>query len=241
MRIARPLLPLLLVIPSWQSHASSPAPPGVLARVRAAHRIFVSNAGEDDTLSLIGGHGMGYLDLYQQLAGWPGIQLVGSPAQADLIFQVYGDSSKGYFDKYSTYTEHVTILDPSTHQVLWFNDCDPTRIKSALKPVAPRKPGPNTSKKSPRTTKEPQKALHPAAATAAATRSVRGRRSLLAGHRQVRGLHVGGYSGPGRSHPFPRCRPTVRSPQQQQPAGLWHYPGIDFGSANEDDLMDLGE
>jgi hypothetical protein len=148
MQIARALFPLLLVSACWQSHASKPAPPAVLARVRAAHRIFVSNAGEDDYLSSKL-PGMGYLYLYQQLAGWPGIQLIGSPAQADLIFQVYSDTSRGAVDKVPMYTAHLSILDPATHQVLWANDSYLTRIKSGLKPIAPRKPAPHASKKSP--------------------------------------------------------------------------------------------
>jgi hypothetical protein len=150
MRIARLLLPLLLVSACWQAYGGSLAvPPAVLARVRAAHRIFVSNAGESDSAITTTVNGWGYLNLYQQLAGWPGVQLVGSPAQADLIFQVYVDSSQGYFDKEPTFTERVTILDPATQQVLWANDAEFGRIKSALKPIAPTKPAPHASNKSP--------------------------------------------------------------------------------------------
>jgi hypothetical protein len=150
MRIARALLPLLLLSPFWQAHAKPVmAPPAVLARVRAAHHIFVSNAGEDDSVSYpnppyASGEGIGYMLLYRQLVNWPGIQLVDSPAQADLIFQMYTDSYQGRFDKAATVTYHLTILDPATQQVLWTNST--LDISDDLKPILPTKSAPHAGK-----------------------------------------------------------------------------------------------
>jgi hypothetical protein len=163
MRIARALLPLLLLSTSWQAHAKpTVVPPAVLARVRAAHHIFVSNAGEDDYISYDSGNGEGapYLLLYQQLVGWPGVQLVDSPAQADLIFQVYGDSSQGLFDKSATVYLHLTILDPATQQVLWTYTSESFSAKAVLKPIAPTNPAPHPGKefaRLPAQLKNPQK------------------------------------------------------------------------------------
>ena len=145
MRIARALLPLLLLSTSWRAHAKPVvAPPEVLARVRAAHRIFVSNAGEDDYLSYSTGEGIGYVVLYRQLVNWPGIQLVDSPAQADLIFQMYGDSYKNLFDRTPTVTWHLSILDPATQEVLWTNST--FNISDDLKPILPTKSAPHAGK-----------------------------------------------------------------------------------------------
>jgi hypothetical protein len=115
-----------------------------LARVHAAHRILVSNAGEDDYLSYGSGDGefACYLLLYQQLIGWSGIQLVDSPAQADLIFQVYGDSSQGLFDKSPVVYLHLTILDPATQEVLWTYTSESFSTKALLKPISPTNPAP---------------------------------------------------------------------------------------------------
>jgi hypothetical protein len=175
MQIARKLLPLLVFTASLQVHAGSEkkpdvVPPDVLARIRGAHTIFVSNAGEDDNLRNWTGYG--YRAMYQALAGWPGIQLVDSPAHADLVFQVSATES---IDDYSgspfpskghptgnvtveaTVTLDLSVLDPVTQQLIWDNQADEdpsvmgnayTRgVKSVLAPIEPTKPAPHPVKK----------------------------------------------------------------------------------------------
>jgi hypothetical protein len=138
MQIARRLFPLLVFTASLQVHASSKkkpvvVPPDVLARIRGAHTIFVSNAGEDITLTNDEPINATYHAVYQALAGWPGVQLVDTPAHADLVFQVSGtetvedggwsfptknDRSGHEILDYSA-TLHLMILDGATQQVLW--------------------------------------------------------------------------------------------------------------------------
>jgi hypothetical protein len=175
MQIARRLLPLLVFTASLQVHAGSKkkpiaVPPDVLTRIRGAHTIFVSNAGEDDNLRNWTGYG--YRAMYQALAGWPGIQLVDSPAHADLVFQVSATES---IDDYSgspfpskghptgnvtveaTVTLDLSVLDPVTQQLIWDNQADEdpsvmgnvyTRgVKSVLAPIEPTKPAPHPVKK----------------------------------------------------------------------------------------------
>jgi len=114
-------------------------PADILARVRSAHHIFVANVGENPDMSTDGGivHRL-YADLYKDLAGWPGVQLVGTPAQAEIIFQVRGSS---YLDASSVYiptkphpnhplkdlsegpshvpTAYINVVDPETNKILW--------------------------------------------------------------------------------------------------------------------------
>ena len=166
MQIARKLLPLLVFTASLKVHAGSKkklvVSPGVLARIRGAHTIFVSNAGEDDNLR--NSTGSAYRAMYQALAGWQGIQLVDSPAHADLVFQVsaaesidgYSGSpfpSKGHptgnVTNEATVTLDLSVLDPGTQQLIWDNQADEdpsvmgnvyTRgVKSVLAPIEPTK------------------------------------------------------------------------------------------------------
>ena len=166
MQIARKLLPLLVFTASLKVHAGSKkklvVSPGVLARIRGAHTIFVSNAGEDDNLR--NSTGSAYRAMYQALAGWQGIQLVDSPAHADLVFQVsaaesIGDYSGSPFPSKGHPTGNVTVeatvtldlsvLDPVTQKLIWDNQADEdpsvmgnvyTRgVKSVLAPIEPTK------------------------------------------------------------------------------------------------------
>ena len=174
MQIARKLLPLLVFTASLKVHGGSKkklvVSPGVLARIRGAHTIFVSNAGEDDNLR--NSTGSAYRAMYQALAGWQGIQLVDSPAHADLVFQVsaaesidgYSGSpfpSKGHptgnVTNEATVTLDLSVLDPGTQQLIWDNQADEdpsvmgnvyTRgVKSVLAPIEPTKPAPHPVKK----------------------------------------------------------------------------------------------
>jgi len=168
------LLPLLVFTVSLQVHAGNKkklvVSPDVLARIRGAHTIFVSNAGEDDNLR--NSTGSAYRAMYQALAGWQGFQLVDSPAHADLVFQVsaaesIGDYSGSPFPSKGHPTGNVTVeatvtldlrvLDPVTQQLIWDNQADEdpsvmgnvyTRgVKSVLAPIEPTKPAPHPVKK----------------------------------------------------------------------------------------------
>lgn len=161
------------------AHAAKPkpAPNDVLARVRASHHIFVSNVGENSLMSNGGGFvHLLYGALYQELAAWPGVQLVGTPAQADLIFAVR-DSS--YLDTDSVYiptkphpenptrdlpmgplqvpTAYVDVIDPETGKTLWtssvnFGDMFDKKgiaakvVNDALAALEPNGRGPKPSK-----------------------------------------------------------------------------------------------
>jgi hypothetical protein len=105
------------------AQAPQQPPPGVILRIAAAHKVFLSNAGADDPFlhDIPSGATIGYNQLYASLQQWGYFQLVDTPAQADLIFQLRGTETAPELE--STFSGSViphqhppilqlTILDP---------------------------------------------------------------------------------------------------------------------------------
>jgi hypothetical protein len=135
--IRRPLLSLCLLLPlltvACLRVAPPPSPPpspDVIARVTSAKKIFLSNGGEEQQFvkNIPGGPNEAYNELYASLKQWGRFQLVASPAQADLIFEIRGmersaevagnpGSPQGvtYFLAFL----NLSILDPSTKDSLY--------------------------------------------------------------------------------------------------------------------------
>ena len=103
--------------------APQPAPPDVISRIFSAHKIFLSNAGADDSFlhDIPSGATIGYNQLYASLQQWGYFQLVDNPAHADLIFQLRGTETAPELE--STFSGNIvphqhapilelTILDP---------------------------------------------------------------------------------------------------------------------------------
>jgi hypothetical protein len=67
-----------------------PPPLSVISQVTAAKKIFLSNAGADHGFPQLipGGPNVAYNELYASLKQWGYFQLVDSPSQADLIFEI---------------------------------------------------------------------------------------------------------------------------------------------------------
>jgi hypothetical protein len=106
----------------------------VIARVTAAKKIFLSNLGADRLfLQFIpGGPNGTYDELYATLKQWGRFQLVDSPSEADLIFDIRSSTiggeyvvpgglatiardTTGWFDPIFT----LSIIDPSTHASIY--------------------------------------------------------------------------------------------------------------------------
>ena len=109
-----------------------PPPPSlaVISQVTAAKKIFLSNGGVDDIFNhfIPGGPNVSYNELYVSLKQWGHFQLVDSPAQADLIFEIRSTVIVGQYvvnggnaniatDTTESYKPIFTlsIIDPSTH------------------------------------------------------------------------------------------------------------------------------
>jgi hypothetical protein len=105
--------------------AAKPAIPApVPSQIAAAHTVFLVNQGADANFP--GATDEAYNDLYASLQAWGHYQLVASPAEADLVFQlraiapitsVYG--TDGNVSSYTTPEFQLTVVDPKTSTSLW--------------------------------------------------------------------------------------------------------------------------
>ena len=126
-----PILPAQTATPAGPPHGPVPAP------ITSAHKIFIANGGMDafslqafEELGLDGTYG--YDALYGTVKSWPNVQLVSSPADADLVLTVrytapmtnVGEHPTWKFQHISANTTwqfetELTILDGKTHFPLW--------------------------------------------------------------------------------------------------------------------------
>ncbi|MBB5066132.1 hypothetical protein [Granulicella mallensis] len=127
------LLPLLTVACLRVAPPPSPPPsPDVITRMTSAKKIFLSNGGEDAQFvhDIPGGPNLAYDELYASLKQWDHFQLVTSPAQADLIFEIRGTERSAIVESASPDGRHsdvtyfpaflnLSILDPSTQSSLY--------------------------------------------------------------------------------------------------------------------------
>lgn len=112
--------------PIEQSSPATP-PPGSAVPVQqivSAHRVFLSNAGSDPNFPI--DPTTSYNDVSAALQSWGRFQLVNSPEQADLIFQLHGvapitDVTGGRGGVYSVTSPafQLTFVDPKTNINLW--------------------------------------------------------------------------------------------------------------------------
>jgi len=104
-----------------QSAAASPSQP---AQIRSAKKIFLANAGAqtgfpyDSTVA--------YQQFSDNLQAWGRYTLVGTPAEADLVFELRSAApvggivvNRGYGGSYRLPTLELTITDPRTNTHLW--------------------------------------------------------------------------------------------------------------------------
>ncbi len=105
--------------------AAGPVPPAVTA----ARSVFVSNAGADAGLfpePFTGDPSRGYSTFCQKLKAAGSLQVVDSPAQADLVLEISltapagptrGSKVNGAADPVPTF--RLTVYDRPTHYILW--------------------------------------------------------------------------------------------------------------------------
>jgi hypothetical protein len=105
--------------------AVAPVPPQLLS----AKTVFISNAGADSGLfphPFTGDQDRAYNQFYADVESWGRYELVSSPAEADLIFELQltapngpsnADKSKGASDPLPML--RLVIYDRPTHYVLW--------------------------------------------------------------------------------------------------------------------------
>ena len=128
--LATSLLPVS-VLAAEQAKPALPAP--IPSQILAAKRVFVANAGGDEPLmddgQLSGGPDRTYNQFYAAMKTWGRYELVGAPADADLLFEIEftvppigGAASRGetllgsrpYDPQF-----RLVIRDPKTNALLW--------------------------------------------------------------------------------------------------------------------------
>jgi hypothetical protein len=67
-----------------------PPPPAIAATIASAKTVFVSNLGSDEVVAVNtkGGANASYNEFFASLQRWGRYQLVGSPKDADLVFEI---------------------------------------------------------------------------------------------------------------------------------------------------------
>lgn len=108
-----------------QTNAASAAP--VPAQIPAAKKIFIANAGgdemaEDDPI-FSGGPDRAYNQLYAAMKSWGRFEIVGSPAEADLLLEIRQEVQTvdlgGKAGSSDIPLFRLTIRDPKSNALLW--------------------------------------------------------------------------------------------------------------------------
>ncbi len=113
--------------PAASGQTTSPAQdavPPVPSQIAAAHTVFLSNLGGDTNFPIDSTEA--YTAIYGELQAWGRYQLVSTPEQADLIFQLHDLSTYTTYvgNHGSTYTINrpsfqLYIVDPKSNVTLW--------------------------------------------------------------------------------------------------------------------------
>jgi hypothetical protein len=114
-------LPRVLAMPQA---AQTPPIAGPPSQIPTAHAIFLTNSTSDANFPL--DPTKSFNDLYAALKAWNYYKLVGSPAEADLIFQLRETAPitnvSGYHGNVSSYASpafQLDVIDPRTSISLW--------------------------------------------------------------------------------------------------------------------------
>lgn len=106
-----------------QTSTTAPAP--IPPQIASAHTIFISNGGGTNYFNAFsGGADRGYSQLFAAVHQWNRYQIVDSPSQADLIFEIHAIApavSAGGADPSIVFYPQLIlrILDPKTNALLW--------------------------------------------------------------------------------------------------------------------------
>ncbi|HEY6444990.1 MAG TPA: hypothetical protein VIY53_00915 [Acidobacteriaceae bacterium] len=117
------LAALLTFAPALPAQQTSAPPAPIPADITTAQAVFVSNGGGSNYFSIFtGGADRGYNTLYHDLQTANRYQLVGSPSEAQLIFEIrsVAPAESGPHDTVAYNPQLIlSIIDPKTHAVLW--------------------------------------------------------------------------------------------------------------------------
>lgn len=108
--VSIPTIPMLMA----EEPPAAPAAP-IPAQIIAAKKVFISNGGEDYWLDFDPKHNptLTYDEFYADMKSWGKYELVSSPADADVVFEI----RLALLDR--SFRVQLLILDPKTHIILW--------------------------------------------------------------------------------------------------------------------------
>lgn len=121
--LAVAILATVATTSAQQSKALPPAP--VPPQIASAQKVFISNAGGESFESVIdetvfnGGPDRPYNQFYATMKTWGRYQLVSSPADADLVFEVSWVLSDTGLKLPVLGHLRLVVIDPKTHVTLW--------------------------------------------------------------------------------------------------------------------------
>jgi hypothetical protein len=120
-------IPMLMA--QQQPTPSAPIP----AQVLSARRVFISNGGDDDWTipHQIHAPNLTYNEFYADIKSWGKYELVPSPADADVVFEI-----RSYDSLQAGLQLRLSILDRKTHITLWSLT---QKIEGASRTAAARK------------------------------------------------------------------------------------------------------
>ncbi len=100
------------------AESEPPAKAPLPAQIQAAKKVFISNAGGELKNWFTGGPYRLYNQFYAAMKDWGRYELVSTPAEADLIFEIH--ASGLYLSEQEEIPKfELAIYDPRTHVVLW--------------------------------------------------------------------------------------------------------------------------
>ena len=114
-----------LTLGGTAQQAKSPAPAPIPPQILAAHKVFVSNGGGESFEAVIGqtvfdgGLDRPYNQFYEAMKDWGRYELVSSPSDADLVFEVSWALSDTGLKLPVLGQIRVLVIDPKTHITLW--------------------------------------------------------------------------------------------------------------------------
>ena len=100
---------------------SAPIPTQILT----AKRVFISNTGADalavSAFKRLGDINLPYARFYSEMKSWGKYELVSTPAEASLVFEIHFGAPISNCDKLTSYAPEfeLSILDTQSHFVLW--------------------------------------------------------------------------------------------------------------------------
>ena len=112
----------LLQLSAWAVDQPKPAPPGPIpAQILTAKKVFVANAGGDEpgwiSAQFSGGARRSYDQFYAAMKTWGHYDLVGAPADGDLLFEI-----EFRIRRLASSPDpqlRLVIRDPKTNALLW--------------------------------------------------------------------------------------------------------------------------